>query len=207
MSNFPKLNLRVAKILTSMSSMRSPVKVRQVGDPVLRNIAKPVDKDYIQTSEFKKLTDTMVKTMRTSKGVGIAAPQIGESLQVFAMEFPEKNLHALRKRGIKEEILQAMELSAFPLKIFINPEFQVVDSTVTEFPEGCVSIPGFKGIVPRYRAVELQATDVDGKEISWKVYGWPARIIQHEIDHLNGTLYIDKMKPETFENLYWKLNA
>lgn len=187
--------------------MRAPVKVRQVGDPVLRNVAQRVETDYIQTSEFKKLTDAMVKTMRMSKGVGIAAPQIGESVQVFAMEFPEKYIHAIRKRGIKEEVLQAMELSAFPLKIFVNPEFQVIDQEIFEFPEGCVSIPGFKGIVPRYRAVELQAMDVNGKEVSWKAYGWPARIIQHEIDHLNGTLYIDKMKPGTFENLYWKLNA
>ncbi|XP_031557401.1 peptide deformylase, mitochondrial-like [Actinia tenebrosa] len=207
MTGSSKLNLRVTKFLVSLSSLRSPVKVRQVGDPVLQCIAQPVDKEFIQTREFKKVTDLMVKTMRINKGVGIAAPQIGESLQIFAMEFSEKHLHAIRKRGIKEEVLQTMEMSVFPLKIFVNPEFKVIDPKIIEFPEGCMSIPGFKGIVPRYRGVELEAMDENGEEVTWKAYGWPARIIQHEVDHLNGTLYIKKMNPETFENLYWKLNA
>ena len=202
-----KLNLRVTKFLVSLSSLRSPVKVRQVGDPVLRCVAHPVDKEFLQTREFKKFTDLMVKTMRMNKGVGIAAPQIGQSLQIFAMEFSEKHLHAIRKRGIKEEVLQAMEMSVFPLKIFVNPEFKVIDPKIIEFPEGCMSIPGFKGIVPRYRGVELEAMDEKGEEVTCKAYGWPARIIQHEVDHLNGTLYTTKMNPETFENLYWKLNA
>jgi peptide deformylase len=207
MARFPKLNLRASKFLLSLASLRSPVKVRQVGDPVLRNIAQPVHSDFLQTHEFKKLTDSMVKTMRATRGVGIAAPQIGISLQVFAMEFSKNHFNALKKRGIKEEDLQAMEISLIPLKVFVNPTFKVIDSKIIKFPEGCLSIAGFKGIVPRYRGVELEATDEKGEVVKWEAYGWPARIIQHEVDHLNGELYINKMNPQTFENLYWKLNT
>lgn len=143
-------------------------------DPRLRIKSKPVTKF---DAEFQTLVDNMLETMRDAPGVGLAAPQIGELLQLVVIEYndDEDNPDAKPKRYI-----------------LANPQFTwYSDEKVTDL-EGCLSVPGLTGTVERSDAVSLKAQNRFGKPIKLNVDGWLARIFQHEIDHLNGVLYIDK---------------
>ena len=143
-------------------------------DPRLRIKSKPVTKF---DAEFQKLVGDMLETMRDAPGVGLAAPQIGELLQLVVIEYndDEENEDAKPKRYI-----------------LANPQFTwYSDEKVTDL-EGCLSVPGLTGTVERSEAVSLKAQNRFGKPIKLNVDGWLARIFQHEIDHLNGVLYIDK---------------
>ena len=143
-------------------------------DPRLRIKSKPVTKF---DAEFQKLVGDMLETMRDAPGVGLAAPQIGELLQLVVIEYndDEENEDAKPKRYI-----------------LANPQFTwYSDEKMTDL-EGCLSVPGLTGTVERSDAVSLKAQNRFGKPIKLNVDGWLARIFQHEIDHLNGVLYIDK---------------
>ena len=178
-------------------------KVRQVGDPVLREKAKAVDYGYIFSPEFEELVDNMVKVMREKKGVGIAAPQIGVSKRIIAVEFTGQHLKMAHAR-YGEKGLKNMQMSLFPLQIFVNPELKITDPTTMAFREGCLSVQGYSGIVPRAREVEVSALDRKGERVKFKVTGWVARIFQHELDHLSGNLYIDSMLYKTFTDNNWQ---
>lgn len=184
--------------------LRGEPKVRQVGDPVLRETASNVDPAVIQTPEFKNLIDTMVQVMRNKTGVGIAAPQIGVGLQVFAIEYTGQHYKRLKEvHGFSDKEIKRMGIALVPLKVFINPALKIVDSNMLAFREGCLSVAGFSAIVPRAREVEVTALDNTGNRITWRAAGWPARIAQHEMDHLKGNLYIDTMLYKTFMNNEW----
>ncbi|XP_043937210.1 peptide deformylase, mitochondrial isoform X2 [Protopterus annectens] len=172
--------------------------VCQVGDPVLRGIAKPVNPSEITSPDMQKLVKTLIKVMRKVDCVGLSAPQVGVPLQVLVLEFTEQkyNESSLHLREIRQ-------LAHFPLKVFVNPSLRVLDSRSFSFPEGCASLSGFSACVPRYQAVEISGLNEKGEPVSWQASGWPARIIQHEVDHLNGVLYIDKMDSRTFVNSCW----
>ncbi|KAK1162053.1 peptide deformylase, mitochondrial-like [Acipenser oxyrinchus oxyrinchus] len=172
--------------------------VCQVGDPVLRSKASPVDPVEICSPQVQKVIQTLIKVMRKLDCMGLSAPQIGVSLQVIALEFTERMLHEnpLNAREIKG-------LAPFPLKIFVNPSVRVLDSRTATFVEGCESVSGFSACVPRFHSVEISGLNESGEPVSWQTSGWPARIIQHEMDHLNGVLYIDKMDSKTFANVSW----
>uniref|UniRef100_A0ACB8EAX6 Uncharacterized protein n=2 Tax=Sphaerodactylus townsendi TaxID=933632 RepID=A0ACB8EAX6_9SAUR len=94
-------------------------------------------------------------------------------------------------------------MRAFPLRVFVNPTLRVLDARLLSFPEGCRSLPGFSAAVPRYQAVLVEGLNEAGEETSWEASGWAARIVQHEMDHLQGILYIDRMDSKTFANLRW----
>jgi peptide deformylase len=143
-------------------------------DPRLRIKSKPVSKF---DAEFQQLVDDMLETMRDAPGVGLAAPQIGELLQLVVIEYNEDD---------EDE-------DARPKRyVLVNPQFTwYSDEKVTDL-EGCLSVPGFTGTVERSEAVSLKAQNRFGKPIKLNVDGWLARIFQHEIDHLVGVLYVDK---------------
>ena len=179
-------------------------KIRQIGDPILRETAVPVDIFSVHTAEFKKLLQVMVETMRASQAVGLAAPQIGVGLQAFVMEFTKDHMERLKSKGFTLDDFRRMQMDIVPLRTFINPELQVTNSKMVAFREGCLSVEGFSGIVPRALEVEVTGLNENGEPVNWKASGWPARIVQHEIDHLRGNIYVDSMVYKSFMNNNWK---
>lgn len=173
--------------------------VCQVGDPVLRAHAVAVDPAAITGPEVQKVISTMVKVMRKLECVGLSAPQVGVPLRILALEYPEKMLEQSSPASRK-----VRGLTAQPLRIFVNPALRVLDGRTVLFQEACESISGFSAAVPRYLSVEVSGLNEKGEAVTWQASGWPARIIQHEMDHLDGVLYIDRMDSKTFLNINWQ---
>ncbi len=173
----------------------------QVGDPVLRSIAKPVDPREIPTPAFQALVARMIAVMRAAPGVGLAAPQIGIPLRVIVLEDNAERMKTLNPLEISER-----GRVAFAPRVFVNPVLHVAGSDEVGdaaaakpiFFEGCLSVSGFAGLVRRFPEVEVSGLDEHGAPQTWRVKGWPARILQHEVDHLNGTLYVDRMETRSF---------
>ncbi len=165
----------------------------QAGAPVLRKRATEVEPQRIQTPEFQKLIETMISTMRAAPGVGLAAPQIGIPLRVIVLEDREELMSKLAPDERRER-----ERVAFKTRVFINPTLGVVGGEHAMFFEGCLSVNGYVGLVERSLEVEVSGLDEHATLQTWRVRGWPARILQHEIDHIDGALYIDRMKTRSF---------
>ena len=164
------------------------LKVSRLGHPVLRTVAQPIDPAMITTPAVQRLIDDMFDTMREYSGVGLAAPQVHEGVRVFVA--------GIRPRPIGAEITDDEEM---PLMALVNPEITLVGAANELGWEGCLSIPDIRGRVPRAAAVKVKAFDRAGKAIAFTANGFPARVIQHEFDHLDGILFFDRMK--TFESL------
>jgi peptide deformylase len=164
------------------------LKVARMGHPVLRAKALPVPENQILTPPVQRLIDDMFETMREYSGIGLAAPQIHQSVRIFVA-------------GVREaEIGPSMSADdEMPSIAVINPEVTLVGEPTREGWEGCLSIPDIRGLVPRAHDVRVQAFDRTGKRISFTASGLAARVIQHENDHLNGILFLDRMA--TFESL------
>ncbi|XP_006157001.2 peptide deformylase, mitochondrial [Tupaia chinensis] len=172
--------------------------VCQVGDPVLRTVAAPVEPAQISGPELQRLVQRLVQVMRRRRCVGLSAPQLGVPLQVLALELPEALCRACSPR-----LRQLRQMEPFPLRVFVNPSLRVLDSRLVTFPEGCESVAGFLAYVPRFQAVQISGLDPRGEQVVWQASGWASRIIQHEMDHLQGCLFIDKMDSRTFTNIHW----
>lgn len=173
--------------------------VCQVGDPVLRSHASAVDPAVITGPEIQRIIGTLVKVMRKQECVGLSAPQIGVPLRIMVLEYPEK---MLQESSPAERELHG--LSAQPLRVFINPKLRVLDGHTVLFQEACESITGYSAVVPRFLSVEVSGLNEKGEAAVWRASGWPARILQHEMDHLDGVLYIDRMDTKTFINVHWQ---
>lgn len=165
----------------------------QTGAPVLRARAQEVPPERITTPEFQELLRTMVAAMRAAPGVGLAAPQIGIPWRVIVLEDRPELISRLSEADRRER-----ERAPFATRVFINPVLRPVGDDRVMFFEGCLSVSGFVGLVERAREVEVSGLDERGVEHTWRVRGWPARILQHEVDHLDGTLYIDRMATRSF---------
>jgi len=165
----------------------------QTGAPVLRSRALDVPADRITTPEFQELVKTMIETMRQAPGVGLAAPQIGIPWRVIVLEDRAELLVNLKAEERRER-----EREPFTTRVFVNPVLRLIGDDHAMFFEGCLSVKGFVGLVERSREVEVTGLDEHGTAQTWRVLGWPARILQHEVDHLDGTLYIDRMKTRSF---------
>jgi len=172
------------------------LKIVQVGEPVLRQEARKLDAAEIQSREIQELIEWMRETMYDAPGVGLAAPQIGLPLQLAVIEDKPEYL-----RDIAPEILKSRERKAVEFHAIINPKITIDESERVEFFEGCLSLPGFTGLVSRARRVRVECLDFSGQPKVIDTSGWYARILQHEIDHLKGTVYIDRMQPRTFMSL------
>ncbi|XP_037538609.1 peptide deformylase, mitochondrial [Nematolebias whitei] len=171
----------------------------QVGDPILRSQAAPVDPGAVMTPEIQQVMSSMRKVMRKLDCMGLSAPQIGVPLRILMLEYPVKMFEE-----ILPAVREAQGLSVQPLRIFVNPELKVLDSQMVLFQEACLSISGFSATVPRYQSVEVSGLNEKGEAVKWQASGWTARILQHEMDHLNGILYIDRMDSKTFINIHWQ---
>jgi peptide deformylase len=169
------------------------LKIVQAGEPVLRRVARPLTEAEILSPGLQNLVALMRATMRDAPGVGLAAPQIGEALQLAVIEDRAEYLD-----GMPAEWLAERKRQAVPFHVIINPKLTVLDETAADFHEGCLSVAGFSALVPRALAVRVEALDERAQPVTIEARGWYARILQHEIDHLHGRLYIDRMDSRTF---------
>jgi peptide deformylase len=162
------------------------LKVARMGHPVLRARARAVDPAQIRNPGFQRLIDDMLETMREYQGVGLAAPQVHESLRLFVAGFaPSPDDEDEDGEDADRRV---------PLMVLINPEITPASPEIVEDWEGCLSIPDIRGKVPRARQITVQAYDRRGKRIELRASGFTARVIQHETDHLDGVLFFDRMK-------------
>ena len=151
--------------------------ILRIGDPRLREVSKPVE-DF-GTRELDALIKDMFDTMAAADGAGLAAPQIGVPLRIMIF-------------GI-ESNPRYPDAEAVPTTVLINPEFTVRDDSIVSGWEGCLSVPGMRGYVPRYRAVTYSGYDQEGKPVAREAEGFHAVVFQHEYDHLDGVLYPDRI--------------
>ncbi|HEX8703157.1 MAG TPA: peptide deformylase [Myxococcaceae bacterium] len=169
------------------------LKIVQTGEPVLRQRARELTPEEIASPQVQSLIQLMRDTMRDAPGVGLAAPQVGVGVRLVVVEDrPEY------QAGLQPAELALRDRRPVDFHVLINPRLVVEDPTPAEFHEGCLSVNGFAALVPRARAVRVEALDENGAPVSISAQGWYARILQHEVDHLNGTLYIDRMEPRSF---------
>ncbi|KAM3919547.1 peptide deformylase, mitochondrial [Leptodactylus fuscus] len=173
-------------------------RVAQTGDPILRVQTQSVPQDHISRADTQAILKRMVQLLKSCGCVGLSAPQLGIPLRIMVLELREEMCQL-----VPPDVRAQREMEPFPLKIFINPTMRILNSQKLSFPEGCSSIHGFSAVVPRYHSVEISGLNEKGEQSSWKAQGWAARVIQHEMDHLEGVLYIDKMDPRTFVNVNW----
>jgi peptide deformylase len=157
------------------------------------------------SGRIRELIEHMRETLSDAPGVGLAAPQIGEPLQLAIIEDKAEYQATLTERELAER-----DRRPVPFHVLINPELRLLSPPNTSFFEGCLSLPGFVGIVPRAQRVLVEARNHLGEPVRIEAEGWYARILQHEIDHLRGTLYIDRMCSRSFctidhYNRHWKL--
>ena len=146
-----------------------------MGHPVLRERAQPLDKSDIKSASFQKLVDDMIDTMHEYHGVGLAAPQVHEDIRIFVALLEEEP-------GPKSEAVAV-----------INPQIVPVSEDQTEGWEGCLSIPDIRGLVSRYTDITVRALDRKGKLVEIPLKQFAARVAQHETDHLDGILFLDRM--------------
>jgi peptide deformylase len=169
------------------------LKIVQTGEPVLRRRARELTPEEIVSPAVQQLIALMRETMRDAPGVGLAAPQVGVDVRLAVIE-DRAEYQAL----LSPEELAARERGPVDFHVLINPRLTVEDPTPVAFFEGCLSVSGFSALVSRARGVRVDALDHQGRPVSIAARGWYARILQHEIDHLDGTLYLDRMEPRSF---------
>lgn len=180
------------------------LKIVHVGDPVLRQKSRELVREEILSSAIQELIQTMKNTMRDAPGVGLAAPQIGLPIQLIVIEDrPEYQSH------LTHEELAERERSQLLFHVLINPKIYLEEDKWTEFFEGCLSVPNLVGVVPRALAVRVECLNEKAEPVTIQARGWYARILQHEIDHLQGVLYLDRVQSRTLTssenfNVFWK---
>jgi peptide deformylase len=168
----------------------------QVGDPVLRQLARELTVEEIASPRIQQLIEDMRDTMRAAPGVGLAAPQIGESLRLVVIEDA-----VVYQAKIAPAELAARERETVPFHVLVNPTLTVRSDEVVDAFEGCLSFAGFNMIVQRARKVRVEALDEHGARVVKVATGWYARILQHEVDHLNGVVCCDRMEPRTLSTM------
>ncbi|HJT86356.1 MAG TPA: peptide deformylase [Bryobacteraceae bacterium] len=168
------------------------LKIVQGGEAVLRQRARELSPEEIRSAPIQQLIEWMRDTMRDAPGVGLAAPQVGLPLQLAVIEDREE-----LQRSIAPEKLAERDRRPVPFEVIINPKLTIEGEPV-EFFEGCLSVAGWTALVPRAPRVRVECLDAHGGPVSIAAQGWHARILQHEIDHLHGTLYLDRMHSRSF---------
>jgi peptide deformylase len=180
------------------------LEIVQAGDPVLRQRGRLLTAEEIRSREIQQLIEEMREAMRSAPGVGLAAPQAGYPLQLAVIE-DRADYH----QKLTASQLQERQRRPAPFQVLINPTIVSRSDESRTFFEGCLSLAGFCALVPRSLSVRVEYLDEHGAPRSQDATGWHARIVQHEVDHLHGTLYIDRMLSRSFtslENLgqHWK---
>jgi peptide deformylase len=151
-----------------------------MGHPILRQVARPLRDDEIRGASTAALVADMIDTLHDYGGIGLAAPQVAESVRLAIVEIPG----GASRYG---------EIPAMPLTVFINPLIEVVDPVAQGYWEGCLSVPGLRGFVERPQHVRIRYTTLDGQTETIELTGFLATVFQHEFDHLDGKLYVDRI--------------
>ena len=154
--------------------------IRELGDPVLRLPAREVGAEELASEETQRLIDDMIETMRDADGAGLAAPQVGASVRIAVIEVREGNPRYPYKPPI-------------PLTVIVNPELRPLDAATFATNEGCLSMPNLRGDLERFENVGVRYLDRDGRPHSETRRGLTAGTFQHEVDHLDGILFVDRM--------------
>ena len=154
----------------------------------MRRRALEITPALLGTPALSRLAEVMVQVMREAPGVGLAAPQIGVPLRIFVAEDPDERL-----AKVPADLRAARARTPLPLLVVVNPKVVAASQDEATFFEGCLSVRGYGALVPRAATVDVTGVGLGGEPISLRLSGWPARIMQHEMDHLDGTLYVDRM--------------
>ena len=157
----------------------SILKVARIGNPVVRVTARPVSREELASPELQRIIDDMIATMHEYEGVGVAAPQVHVPLRLAVLEVPTTDRRSA---------------SVVPLTVLVNPRVTPIGDETLDGWEGCLSVPELRGLVPRFRRVRLEALDRKGHAFVVEAEGFHARVIQHECDHLDGRVYLDRMR-------------
>jgi peptide deformylase len=158
-------------------------KIAQIGHPVLRERARPVPPEELATDESQRLIDDLIETMRDASGAGLAATQIHEPVRICAIEVGDNPRYPYKPR--------------IPLTVLVNPELEPLDDERFENYEGCLSVPNLRGIVKRHVNLRVRALDRHGAPIEQVLHGLTAGTYQHEVDHLDGILFLDRVEDPT----------
>lgn len=153
--------------------------ILKIGHPLLRDTAKPLPADMVPSDLVKKLISDLIETMRHAKGAGLAAPQIGELVRIFVVEVEDNPRYPYKPN--------------IPLTVVINPVIEYLTKDRFDNYEGCLSVPDLRGVVSRCPHIRLRGMDPNGKPIDQEIRGLSAATFQHELDHLNGTLFVDRV--------------
>ena len=156
----------------------------EIGHPVLRERARGVSAEELQSEPVQRLIDDMIETMRAADGAGLAANQVGETVRVAVVEVRAENPRYPYKPPV-------------PLTVIVNPVIEPLDDEVVQINEGCLSVPGLRGEVPRHVSIRLRYLDREGIEHEEVRRGLTAGTFQHELDHLDGVLFVDRTDPRT----------
>ncbi len=156
----------------------------RMGHPTLRQVARPLQAHELLGEPVRELLADMVDTLHHAGGIGLAAPQVNASVRLAIIEIPGGN----SRYG---------DIPAMPLTVFVNPEIQLLDGESAGYWEGCLSVPGLRGFVERPQHVRVRALDLQGNAFELELKGFLATVFQHEFDHLDGRLYIDRLKDST----------
>ena len=162
-------------------------KITQIGHPVLRQKARPLTREELLAPATQQLIDDMIDTMRDAQGAGLAAIQVYEPVRIAVVEVTQNARYPYKP--------------PIPLTILVNPELTPIEDERFDNYEGCLSVPRLTGYVRRYRSVRVDGFDEHGEPRTWTFTGWPARIAQHEIDHLNGVLYLDRVETRSLSTV------
>ncbi|MEU3503092.1 peptide deformylase [Streptomyces hundungensis] len=169
-------------LVDSLLTVPGPLPIVSAGDPVLRRPTEPLG-DRLDRRRLDRLIEAMRETMRAAPGVGLAAPQVGLPLRLAVIEDAAE---------VSEEIRQVRGRVPQPFRVLVDPTYKPVGAGRAAFFEGCLSVPGWGAVVARHQSVRLRALDERGRAVDELFTGWPARIVQHETDHLDGVLYLDR---------------
>ncbi|GAA2460296.1 peptide deformylase [Streptomyces glaucus] len=167
-----------------------PLPIVAAGDPVLRRGAEPFD-GQLEPGLLARFVEALRVTMHAAPGVGLAAPQVGVALRIAVIEDPAP---------VPQEVRLARGRVPQPFRVLVNPSYEPVGTARAAFFEGCLSVPGWQAVVARHAEVRLRARDEHGRAVDEVFSGWPARIVQHETDHLDGVLYLDRAEPRSLSS-------
>ncbi|OSP39618.1 peptide deformylase [Streptomyces sp. 13-12-16] len=180
----------LAERVEQLLSVEGPLTVVAAGDPVLRGGTEPYD-GQLGPALLARFVAALRVTMRAAPGVGLAAPQVGVGLRIAVIEDPAP---------VPEEVRLARGRVPQPFRVLVNPVYEPVGTRRVGFFEGCLSVPGYQAVVARPAEVRLRGQDEHGRTLDEVFTGWPARIVQHETDHLDGALYLDRAEPRSLSS-------
>jgi peptide deformylase len=178
----PRHHAPLAELVEELLTTDGPLPIVAAGDPVLRRGTERFE-GQLDSALLARFVEALRVTMHAAPGVGLAAPQVGVPLRIAVIEDPAP---------VPEEIRLARGRVPQPFRVLVNPSYEAVGTARAAFFEGCLSVPGWQAVVARHAEVRLTGEDEHGRAVDEVFAGWPARIVQHETDHLDGMLYLDR---------------